>query len=101
MQKSTFQTIRAHHHTDVYADINETKKNTKQKMLRQDFESIFESRRAYGTAVSGVVIHLKIHLNHSQSEQLVWHLLILFAGCIMKSVALVKVQGLFTKDRLF
>ena len=26
-----------------------------------------ESRRAYGTTVSGVVIHLnKIHLNHSQ-----------------------------------
>ena len=62
---------RTHHHIDVYTDINKTKKTKKQKMLRQDFEAIFESRRAYGTAVSGVVIHLNIHLNHSQREQLV------------------------------
>ena len=51
-----------------------------------------ESRKAYGTAVGGVVIQLnEIPLNHSQRGQLVKHVLISFACCIMISVALVEV----------
>ena len=49
---------------------------------------LLQQERAYDTAVSGVVIHLnKIHLNHSQRGQLVKHVLISFAWCIMIRVA--------------